>query len=332
MNFLKKKLKPLATGFSTAVNSNHHQAGRQTNKDLEDDLYDEYVVEAPPHPSELLALGVDPSQVDVNDPDKLRELYRKAKEEGKDKQTHSMLLAKQRQKEEIEEKKRTREEWKYFDSLTSRVDDIVKGSQKTLEQLKETSAVNTLTEPEYELRQTADEVFRPASAAKQEKVGEQDWIDFNEGSDKDGSDKTKEGNDRHGGETEEDNLVDEFGCPKRKTSLIISNNTNLHIAEELFEDFGLDLRSADQKKMERLRPRPAAPVQEDQSVGGGGAQKTPELDPFDTSFIDNPTSSMTAAMETVKSTSTKSPDLNKSDQERPEEKYIDPFDTSYVNL
>lgn len=174
MNYLKKKIKTTTGGVNNNNNNNNKE------KDLEDDLYDEYVVEAPPHPSELIALGVDPNEIDINDPDKLRELYKKAKEEGKDKQVNSVLLAKQRQKEEIEEKKKTKEEWKFFDSITARVEQAVKESQKTLDQLKETSTVEKLTQPEYELRLTADEVFKSSKTVKQEKSAD-NWIDFGEG-------------------------------------------------------------------------------------------------------------------------------------------------------
>lgn len=173
MNYLKKKIKSPGTNNNNSSNNN--------NKDLEDDLYDEYVVEAPPHPSELLALGVNPDEIDINNPDKLRELYRKAKEEGKDKQINSVLLAKQREKEEIEEKKKTKEEWKFFDSLTARVEQAVKDSQKTLDQLKDTNIIEKLSEPEYELKLSADEVFKSSSNnVKLEKSANQ-WIDFGEG-------------------------------------------------------------------------------------------------------------------------------------------------------
>ena len=42
--------------------------------DEEEELYDEHIFEAPTHPSELLALGVDPAQIEANNPDKLRKL------------------------------------------------------------------------------------------------------------------------------------------------------------------------------------------------------------------------------------------------------------------
>lgn len=354
MNFLKKKLKPLTTGLTS---SNSHQTN-QNQKDLEDDLYDEYVVEAPPHPSELLALGVEPSEIDVNDPDKLRELYKRAKEEGKDKKTNSILLARQRQKEEIEEKKRTREEWKFFDSLTSRVEQVVKESQKTLEHLKESSAIEKLAEPDYELRLTPDQVFKSSTTVKQEK-GENNWVDFGD-EDNDSSRKNKSQDQKEtkkeGGLLEE---FDEFGCPKHELSndpaLAYSQN---HVVEELLEDFGIDLRTAEQKRRlekkqkeqqlqqigaqetnnktqespkkldidikaaARPRPRPGA-AQATETTGTESKPEEKEVDPFDTSFV-------ASVDNTLLLDSADNKQDVASGTEQP--KVLDPFDTSYINL
>lgn len=248
MNFLKKKLKPLTSGLTqtnqAAAGQTKRGAGTKANKDLEDDLYDEYVVEAPPHPSELLALGVEPSEIDVNDPDKLRELYKKALEEGKASKTNSVLLARQRQKEELEEKKKTREEWKFFESLTTRVEQVVKTSQKNLDLWKETSAVDQLAEPDYELRQTADEVFKPVNTSKIEK-GADSWIDFDEDQKK--PEVSRAAPDKRG-EQGAEKQVDEFGCPleQRKDSLAKAEEN--FVVKELLEDFGLDLRTEAEKK------------------------------------------------------------------------------------
>lgn len=179
MNFLKKLKQPLTGPKGNKQNNNHNN----TDKDLEDDLYDEYVVEAPPHPSELLALGVDPNAAGVNLDEKLKELYSKSKTEGNKIACNSVLLAKQRQKEEIEEKKKTREEWKYFDSLTARVQQAVDSTKKTLDHLKESSAIDELTQPEYELKLSADELFKSSATVKQEKEGADNWVDFGEETD-----------------------------------------------------------------------------------------------------------------------------------------------------
>lgn len=168
MNFFKKLRQPLTT-----------PKGNNAGKDLEDDLYDEYVVEAPPHPSELQALGVDPNAADASE--KLKELYSKSKTEGGNKPAcNSVLLARQRQKEEIEEKKKTREEWKYFDSLTARVQQAVDSTKKTLDHLKESSAVDEITQPDYELKLSADEIFKSSATVKREKEGADNWVDFGE--------------------------------------------------------------------------------------------------------------------------------------------------------
>lgn len=325
----------MTSGLTTTNSANN-----KSDKNLEDDLYDEYVVEAPPHPSELLALGVDPSEIDANDPEKLKELYRKAKEEGKDKKTNSVLLARQRQKEEIEEKKKTREEWKFFDSITARVEQAVKESQKTLEQLKECSAVDKLTEPEYELRLSADEVFKSSKSVKQEK-GPNNWIDFND-------DETGKKEDPVGS-VKKDELgeVDEFGCSRRKSSAVEPPE---HIAKELLEDFGFDIRPKSKEKQTgsnqadrtskdisetvtvqkekqeskldidlraaaRPRPRP-------NGTANRGDQQ--EVDPFDTSYIAAPVEQDLFATGSVERDRVKQDELPA--------KALDPFDTSFVNL
>lgn len=372
MNFLKKKLKPLTSGFNnqSAANATGNQGGHH-NKDLEDDLYDEYVVEAPPHPSELLALGVEPSEIDINDPEKLKELYRKAKEEGKDKKINSVVLARARQKEEIEEKKRTKEEWKFFDSLSSRVEQVVKESQKNLDHWKESSAVSELTEPDYELRQTADEVFRSVTAAKIEK-GANDWVDFDEEGESKKLAKIKMADNKNDQETSGE--LDEFGCARRRGSSIVNANKNI-VVKEILEDFGIDLRSAEERRafeakqrqaaeeeearkrlaktaqpveppqavaskqdeikiVARPRPRPKSGDKEKIETNESSPAKPQELDPFDTSFVAVTTPSLEQPTTTVTETnhninSDKSEPLAKEPEPA---KFVDPFDTSYVNL
>jgi hypothetical protein len=385
MNFLKKKLKPLTSGLnqssSTVANPQHQRGAGNRKKDLEDDLYDEYVVEAPPHPSELLALGVEPSEIDVNDPDKLRELYNKAKEDGKHTKANSVLLARQRQKEEIEEKKRTKEEWKFFDSLTSRVEQVVKESQKNLDHWRESSAVSELTEPDYELRQTADEVFKSVTAAKLEK-GANEWVDFDDDTNDSkrvsgakGNNKNSTNNQNNEEDKNADQHLDEFGCPRRKTSSIINEN-QIIVVKEILEDFGIDLSTAKQREiLERkqkeseekqkqaqaqtvhqetkqsakvparepeaakvvLRPRPRPrgnnPTKDhtEQSTepGGTSTTKSQEPDPFDTSFVSPELDQDLLGQATTAEESTS--DHPKVDQVE-QAKFIDPFDTSYVNL
>lgn len=388
MNYLKKKLKPLTTGLTNAAtnvtatgagSSSGHRRNRHNNhnnnrhnfdKDLEDDLYDEYVVEAPPHPSELLALGVDPTDIDVNDPEKLKDLYKKAKEEGKDKKTNSVLLARQRQKEEIEEKKKTREEWKFFDSITARVEQVVKDSQKTLEQLKESSAIDKLAEPDYELKLSADEVFKSSHSVKQEKSAD-NWINFNE------EEQNNKGKNKSS--KEDQSLLDEFGCAldRRRSSVQQVSagfkadaaqptaETQNYVAEELLKDFGIDLRSAEERKISkrankvvekqveasettrinpvaesstnpkkldidlkaaaRPRPRPASSKTEQIAA--------PEEDPFDTSFVAEP--SLLSELEEKQLFGEEDPfeqlETGNKQIEEPQ-RTLDPFDTSYVNL
>lgn len=377
MNYLKKKLKPLTTGLTNAATNvtaatgagsssgrHNHNNRHNFDKDLEDDLYDEYVVEAPPHPSELLALGVDPTDIDVNNPEKLKELYRKAKEEGKDKKTNSVLLARQRQKEEIEEKKKTREEWKFFDSITARVEQAVKDSQKTLEQLKESSAIDKLAEPEYELKLSADEVFKSSQSVKTEKSAD-NWINFNE------DDSAAAGKEKKPSK-EDQLLLDDFGCAieRRRSSVqqvsssrkaSAANNSNF-VVEELLKDFGIDLRSADERKISeepkkrdelveapainestkspkadpkkldidlkaaaRPRPRPTTARAEQQVA--------PEEDPFDTSFVAEPVLFDEKDEKQLfgEEDPFQQPAASVKPVEEPE-RVLDPFDTSYVNL
>jgi hypothetical protein len=322
MNFLKKKLKPLTSGFnqSTAATSStassatttSHSRTNQHKKDLEDDLYDEYVVEAPPHPSELIAL---------------RELYRKAREEGKDKKFNSVLLARQRQKEEIEEKKRTREEWKFFDSLTSRVEQVVKESQKNLNHWRESSAVSELTEPEYELRQTADEVFRSVTAAKLEK-GANNWIDFDEDAARAKAAKQKEqataGQDQQANPEEE---FDEFGCPKRRASSQVNETQNI-VVKEILEDFGIDLRTAEQRKAFEKKQK----EEEEKQRQLQATQARPPVLPGADSKPDKPEKIVARPRPRPKGAVQDNVDSNnnKADNHSVEPQQLDPFDTSFV--
>lgn len=391
MNFLKKKLKPLTSGLTNTNQTTAGQGkrgGHTTSKDLEEDLYDEYVVEAPPHPSELLALGVEPTEIDVNNPDKLRELYEKAIEEGKDKKTNSVLLARQRQKEELEEKKRTREEWKFFESLTTRVEQVVKSSQKNLDHWKETSAIDQLAKPDYELRQTANEVFKPVTNSKIEKDAN-NWIDFDE--DQKNTSNNKEG-ERLVARSKDEKQVDEFGCPDERKATTLTGEGSTLVVDELLEDFGIDLRTEEQKraierkleenrkeaekapaaaaaaqraKLEvterkeqpesvasrggraidirpaarpRPRPRPTPGSQEETSSRGKQAQEL-EVDPFDTSFVEpvvagvkqnierdhHPLAAAASAIQNERLA-----DLGAN--ETRSGPFVDPFDTSHVNL
>lgn len=379
MNYLKKKLKPLTTGLTNAATNvtaatgagsssgrHNHNNRHNFDKDLEDDLYDEYVVEAPPHPSELLALGVDPTDIDVNNPEKLKELYRKAKEEGKDKKTNSVLLARQRQKEEIEEKKKTREEWKFFDSITARVEQAVKDSQKTLEQLKESSAIDKLTEPEYELKLSADEVFKSSQSVKTEKSAE-NWINFNE------EDSSAAGKEKK--PPKEHQLLDDFGCAierrrssvqqvsSRKASAAAVDNSNF-VVEELLKDFGIDLRPADERKIseepkkreqvveapgssESSKPPKAEPKKLDIDLRVAARPRprpttakteqpaAPEEDPFDTSFVAEPVLfDEQGEKQLLGEEDPFDQPASASAKQQIEEpaRLLDPFDTSYVNL
>lgn len=215
MNFLKKLKQPLST-----PRGNKQQ---NSDKDLDDDLYDEYVVEAPPHPSELLALGLDPNAVDE---EKLKEFYNKTKSEGNKTACNSVLLARQRQKEEIEEKKKTREEWKYFDSLTARVQQAVDSTKKTLDHLKESSAIDEITQPDYELKLSADQIFKSSATVKQEKEGADNWVDFGEDTSEKRTEKavaeSAATNDNSAKETEEKKPteVDPFGVSSGSTPLL----------------------------------------------------------------------------------------------------------------
>lgn len=338
MNYLKKKLKPLAANLTSTTAGSTSATSKHSAKDLEDDLYDEYIVEAPPHPSELLALGVDPSQIDINDPDKLRELYRKAKQEGKDKVTNSVLLAKQRQKEEIEAKKKTHEEWKFFDSITARVEQAVKDSQKSLEQLKVSSAVNKIAEPDYELRLSADQVFRSSASVKQEHNAD-NWVNFNEG---------EEGKSAEQGEKDQPDSTEKLVQDQQDLA------AQQFVVEELLEDFGIDLRPKEQRqialnnaKQQKLtnkessepaesididlkvaaRPRPNSSNKGPDSDNLTARSGQPSVDPFDTSFIDE-----TVDIATVAGASSSLEQNDSTTQEDFSSKVIDPFDTSYVHL
>lgn len=358
MNFLKKKLKPLTSGLGTANQASNLPHARSTNKpnkathnkdrDLEDDLYDEYVVEAPPHPSELLALGVDPSEIDVNDPDKLRELYNRAKELGQDKGTNSILLAKQRQKEQIEEKKKTREEWKIFDSITARADLVAKQSQKHIEQLQKASAVEQLKEPEYELRLSPDQVFKSTASVKVEKEANE-WVDFGDSTDAAAVlvAAAKESEAQPNDEPE----LDEFGCPKqkRRPSQVVASEKI--IVQNLLDDFGIDLRSPEEKaraEREQAAARRAADAAAAAAKATGQSKRQDidlkavarprprphsaiEEDPFDTSHLAAAVPNILQQEDLLKVEDNNDDDGVEDVKSEPA-KVFDPFDTSYVDI
>lgn len=299
MNFLKKKLKPLTSSLSS-YSSHSHASNKHQNddEDLENDLYDDQVIDVPPHPSELLALGVDPTDIDVNDPEKLRELYRKAKEEGKDKKTNSVLLAKQRQKEEIEEKKKTGEEWKLFDSITARVELAVKETKKTLEQLEKSSAVETIAEPEYELRLTPDQVFKPATSVKQERTAD-NWINFSE------SEQSGKG------------TIIKIDSPQTDLERITEEprvaSANQNLLDELLDDFSASPSPISSKEHTARENQTESEIE----------KKVESDDPFDTSFV----------FHTInKPTEIQVSDDQSSAYKSGHEQAVDPFDTSYVDI
>lgn len=325
MNFLKKKLKPLTSGLSSnQTSSTTKKQTRKEEEDLESDLYDDYVVEAPPHPSELLALGVDPTDIDVNDPEKLRDLYRKVKEEGKEKKINSVLLAKQREKEQIEEKKKTREEWKFFDSLTARCEEAVKSSQKKLDELKESSAIESLSQPEYEFRDHSEPTTtttiesKVAVVVEEEKKGlvEEDILKLDEQDPFGFSISTTTNTKSLGSITQT--------APIESHSTSDSEQQQQHIVEELFEDLGIDLRPSDQRAKSPITPSHLN-SKEAKKTTKTTTTTTPinqleEEDPFDTSFIESVLEKPDKIEETIES--------------RLEAKFsnVDPFDTSFVNL
>lgn len=344
MNFLKKKLKPIAANI-TSSSANNSQFQRNKNKnskpgnDLEDDLYDDYLVEAPPHPSELLALGVDPAEIDANDPEKLRELYLKAKSDSKISNVNSVLLARERQKLEIEEKKKTREEWKFFDSITSRVEQVVKQSQQTLDQLKESSAVDHLQEPEFELRLSADEVFKASSSSHNLKKDQNGWINFDSIEER----QKKDLENKDSGEIQPDSM----------SETLPQNNKN--IVDELLEDFGLDLRSPEERKRDKISKQLQEKQQEKQKEiqTSKQVQEVTNIDlkkavrprprpqnqkiedPFDTSYVQAPLEEEFNSDKLNKFNQLTEENFSSKDTEqdlKQVEKVIDPFDTSFVLL
>lgn len=364
MNYLKKKLKPITNTLTSSANNSNFSRTTKKDKnttDLEDYLYDDYIVEAPPHPSELLALGIDPSDIDANDSEKLKELYRKAKADGKASQTNSVLLAKQRQKLEIEEKKKTKEEWKFFDSITARVEQVVKQSQQTLEQLKESSAIEKLTEPEYDLRLSADEVFKSSGNSSQKVSQDKNsWVNFED----DDDEKINKALGNKGSEKTEP--LNKNNSNNNSDGLVQFSLSGKDIVEELLEDFGLDLRSPEEQRkyQEEQQKKQLEVLKEQKEIQEAEKGKAPQNqsskptqidlkkavrprprpkkqeieDPFDTSFVQAPATNEKDDSELQVEDDKASPDFEQLNNElRKEEvklepKVIDPFDTSYIRL
>jgi len=154
MNFLKKKLK--------VYNKPKHD---------DDDDYDHYPIQVPPHPSTLnqdqTANGV-PTQPLQQEPEiSADELLEQLREKE--------FVRKKEEKEKIKEKeenKKDREDWQFFLSLTAKVEDITSRTQSALEKLKDTSAVDEIiNESDYDyVPQNDENAPKPAGS----------WIAFSE--------------------------------------------------------------------------------------------------------------------------------------------------------
>ena len=154
MNFLKKKIKNVVQG--------------KRNKDDDDDDFDNYVPAVPPHPSKLAENGV-PSpaienfasfQTNLNQassvPDPTAVLAIQDNQEQDDtKENLSLEELKAREEEhkrtekeklkQQEESKKDNEEWKYFLSLTAKVEAVTSKTQSVLTKLKDESAVKEIS-------------------------------------------------------------------------------------------------------------------------------------------------------------------------------------------
>ena len=152
MNYLKKKLK---------LNS-------KSKHNEDDDDYDNYVPPVPPHPSTLVnnqASGTpnstlqsisDPTQPTLQEQTEpeisAEELLKQLKEKE--------FIRRQEEKEKIKEQekeKQNREDWKFFLSLTAKVEDITIKTQSALEKLKDTSAVEEIIKKSDETEYVPEE-------------------------------------------------------------------------------------------------------------------------------------------------------------------------------
>lgn len=152
MNYLKKKLK----------------LNQKSKHNEDDDDYDNYVPPIPPHPSTLVnsqASGApnltpqpisDPTQAlpqQQTEPEiSAEELLKQLKEKE--------FIRKQEEKEKLreqEKEKQSREDWKFFLSLTAKVEDITNKTQSALEKLKDTSAVEEIIKKSEETEYVPEE-------------------------------------------------------------------------------------------------------------------------------------------------------------------------------
>lgn len=167
MNFLKKKIKTV----KTVVHG-------KRNKDDDDDDFDNYVPEVPPHPSTLAENGAPSTAASnlfpVNFPahfqstlDSLGSVadstvkslvglgLSDAQKPEEPKEDLSLDQLKEREQEnkkaekdkikQQEESKKDNEEWKYFLSLTAKVEAVTSKTQSALTKLKDESAVDEIS-------------------------------------------------------------------------------------------------------------------------------------------------------------------------------------------
>ncbi len=154
MNYLKKKLK--------VHNKPKHD---------DDDDFDNYIPPVPPHPSTL-------NQEQTTNGDTTQPLQQEPEisaDELLEQLREKEFVRKKEEKEKIKEKeesKKDREDWKFFLSLTAKVEDITTKTQSALEKLKDKSAVE-------EILNESDHNYVPENEENAPKP-KGEWIAFSE--------------------------------------------------------------------------------------------------------------------------------------------------------
>ncbi|XP_054160700.1 uncharacterized protein LOC128958791 [Oppia nitens] len=306
MNYLKKKLKL------------NHKA-----KADDDDDYDSYIPVVPPHPSTLSANSAhnthinssdiqqpngDPTQTlpvtgqtqqtEVNAEELLKELKEKE------------FIRRQEEKQQIliqEKEKQNREDWQFFLSLTAKVEDITNKTQSTLEKLKDTSAVDEISN---QIDDGLEYVPQP-DVVVVKSAGQ--WVAFSEDGQQPSNQQTDPdiNSDKQKPTKTPQQITEE--SLKKVAKEVKPETINLETSN-LLDDFGFN-------KEPEVIPVAYQPVvfEEEDYLD----------DPFDTSFVNVSTVAPKAAAELILSKSNVKKLLKT--PSNPEIFDIDPFDTSYVD-
>ncbi|KAF7492726.1 hypothetical protein SSS_03331 [Sarcoptes scabiei] len=299
MNYLKKKINKVVHGNQKRANN-------------DDDDFDDYVPEVPPHPSDSLNnqsnnfakfdstataahIGsiLKSKEEEKSEPLSLEELKQREEEHRK--------IEKEKLRQQ-EEGKKDREDWQFFLSLTAKVDAVTSKTQSVLDKLKTESAVEEISKVEDPSYSDQFDILAPKTSGG--------WTAFEESEQYNPSDPIFTQQQQQQQEEEEKRENSTQRSDPKQLEPIVDENT-LRISRELIDDFGF------------TNPAPLISIGDSKNSANiltfEESNASNSIDPFDTSFVDVDAirSGSTIA---IKPTLIKDIDVDE----------IDPFDTSHI--